>query len=145
MYNQTSRKHFENIMPPNITLMEITESNTGMTMKEKWSLAQELTDIKPIVSRDLLLVILSYKDHRLLNMSDGTLVHDISIVALDCWSRSGLYPLRSQWANMNEDSTRKLPNSPSAFASVELQGLSAASGARIIRINGMPGVADYSL
>ncbi|RKP07920.1 hypothetical protein THASP1DRAFT_30257 [Thamnocephalis sphaerospora] len=116
IFNSASKSYSVDTMPPTIALMEITEANTGATMKEKWSITLNLVDIEPIVSRDMLLVTLSHKGHKLLNLSDGSLVHDISIAALSCWSESGLYPLRSRWASMDEDKTLEQPRSSSEFA-----------------------------
>ncbi|RKP07447.1 hypothetical protein THASP1DRAFT_30729 [Thamnocephalis sphaerospora] len=144
MFSRTSWNRSADTTLPTIALMEIMESDTGATIKEKWSTAQELKNIKPIVSRGMLLVALYPDGHMLLNLSDGSLVHNISIATLVCWSESGLYPLRNQWTNMDENSTQKQPNRHSAFDSVEYRICSAAPNARIVRIDDMPGVADYS-
>ncbi|RKP04557.1 hypothetical protein THASP1DRAFT_33663 [Thamnocephalis sphaerospora] len=145
MYNRTSWQNSTDTMPPTIALMRITESDADVTIKEEWSIAQELFSIKPIVSRDMLLVTLPLKGHRLLNLSDGSPIRDITIATLDCWSKSGLYPLRSQWEKMNEDTIRKEPSDDTASTSIKFGACSVASGACIAYANGMLGVADYSL
>ncbi|RKP08305.1 hypothetical protein THASP1DRAFT_29879 [Thamnocephalis sphaerospora] len=96
IFNQTSVNSADT--PPNIKLMEILESNAKVTMVERWSLSQELNSTTPIVSQDMLLVTLRSMKHRLLNLSDGSPVHDISITTLDCWTTlagSGEYPWSS--------------------------------------------------
>ncbi|RKP05835.1 hypothetical protein THASP1DRAFT_32336 [Thamnocephalis sphaerospora] len=145
MYNQTSRQHSENTMSPNITLMEITESSTGVTMKERWSITQELDKIRPIVSRDMLLVDLPLKGHKLLNLSDGSPVHDISIATLRCWSESGLYPLRSLWANVAENITPERLKENTFLTSAGPRDSTVLSNAILEFSNDMPAVSDFSI
>ncbi|RKP08632.1 hypothetical protein THASP1DRAFT_29564 [Thamnocephalis sphaerospora] len=143
MFSQTLKHSAD--MPPTIKMMEILENNVRVTMKEKWSLAQELDDITPIVSRDLLLVNISYKSHKLVNLSDGSLVHDISIATLDCWSGCGLYPLRSRWKDMAKNITREHLKGDPSLVSAESQVWLPSSNARMMYVNDIPAVADYSI
>ncbi|RKP05323.1 hypothetical protein THASP1DRAFT_32836 [Thamnocephalis sphaerospora] len=144
MYNIAFWHHSVENRPPTIVLMEITESNAGVAIKEKWSLVQELNNVEPIVSRDLLLVTVPLKGHRLLNLSDGSLVRDISIATLDCWSKSGLYPLRSRWTNVTEAARDHLKGDPT-LTSDGLKTWSASSNARMVTANDAPAIADYSI
>ncbi|RKP08956.1 hypothetical protein THASP1DRAFT_29253 [Thamnocephalis sphaerospora] len=145
MLNRNSWSHSTDIMPPTIALVEITESNTGITMKEKWSLAQELDDITPIVSQSMLLMTRRYNSRRLLSLDDGSLVQDISIATLDCWSKSGLYPLRSQWMSMSEDITWNYPADDSKISSISGGRWSASSNALLETGSENSVVVDYAV
>ncbi|RKP08582.1 hypothetical protein THASP1DRAFT_29609 [Thamnocephalis sphaerospora] len=144
VFSRTSWKDSADTTPPTIALMELTESNTGVTMKERWSIAQELKDIRPIVSQNMLLVELPHNGHRLLNLNDGTLIHGVPIVALNCWLRSDLYPLRRQWA----DIIKHIP--PEQFKDQckpfcdSVEASSKSPNATLRLANGIPIVVDFS-
>ncbi|RKP05230.1 hypothetical protein THASP1DRAFT_32931 [Thamnocephalis sphaerospora] len=145
MFSRTSWNRSADTTLPTIALMEIMESDTGTTIKEKWSTAQELTSIEPIVSRDMLLVTLPSEKYMLLNLSDGSPIHDISIATLDCWSGNGLYPLRSQWTNMAEKITLERLKGDPDLASIGVKTFSASSNAMLIFVDDIPAAADFSL
>ncbi|RKP08619.1 hypothetical protein THASP1DRAFT_29586 [Thamnocephalis sphaerospora] len=100
---------------PNLMLMEVLESESGVSMKEKWSLALDMDDVYAIVSRDLLAVRLSYTSYKLLNLDDGSLFRNIPASGLYPWCLNNLYPLRNQWASMTQDAMWSNPKNNQAY------------------------------
>ncbi|RKP10844.1 hypothetical protein THASP1DRAFT_27383 [Thamnocephalis sphaerospora] len=144
VYNFDAARQPTDTMPPTIALMTITESSAGVAIKETWSLAQELNDIELIVSRNMILLSLPPNHHKLLNLSDGSLVHDIPLATLDFWSESGLYPVRSQWANMTEKDAQKHLHGDPTFAFAGSVSWSTSPNAKVLFTSDPPAVADYS-
>ncbi|RKP06118.1 hypothetical protein THASP1DRAFT_25502 [Thamnocephalis sphaerospora] len=91
-------------LPPPLVLVELVDGKTGTVMEEKWSRTMRISRLQPIGSRNLLMVEQGRKTV-LLSLSDGSVVHRMHYVHLDCWRISGLYPLNDQWAKMADDET----------------------------------------
>ncbi|RKP09024.1 hypothetical protein THASP1DRAFT_29175 [Thamnocephalis sphaerospora] len=83
----------------NLVLLEICDRPTGTLLKEKWSARLEIWEPWSIVAHNLLCVM-QEKAIVFLSLHDGSVVRDIPSRILNCWSASGLYPVRSQWAKM---------------------------------------------
>ncbi|RKP05539.1 hypothetical protein THASP1DRAFT_32621 [Thamnocephalis sphaerospora] len=94
---------------PNLALIETCNSADSVSLGIRWSRLVAMWTVVPIPSCSLLAVDCIDGAKMLLRVDDGSTVHNIAALELDCWTYSGLYPLEYQLARMPKDTTWKDP------------------------------------
>ncbi|RKP07942.1 hypothetical protein THASP1DRAFT_30241 [Thamnocephalis sphaerospora] len=88
--------------PPTLVLLEIASDTAKVTLKEAWSHAIEVSEVRAITSRNLLGIRRMSESVTLLDINSGA---EVRRIHLDCWEYSGLYPSSDLWTRMAENAT----------------------------------------
>ncbi|RKP09929.1 hypothetical protein THASP1DRAFT_22296 [Thamnocephalis sphaerospora] len=127
--------------PPNLVLVETVNGTSGVSLKERWTRSMHVTDVRPIVSRNLLIVYENYVTLTFVSLSDAA---NVSRVHLDCWTHNGLYPLESMWTKMADKDTWHDPRNSTAIDLHEKADMVSSPTATLYSRKGTHIVVDYT-
>jgi hypothetical protein len=108
IYGKARRVSTTEGSPPTVALMEITKKGHETQVEQVWAITSTAYGYTPITSQNMIIAS-SYDTIELLDMSNGKCLHSLSSGMLESWEKSGIYPARSQWTNINLDKGWKCP------------------------------------